>query len=211
MGLGSPTMLVDGLRSILDSPQMRHAITMMWDENHLRLLDRMAEVQQMAKMTGTIPSGVSPRRLMSGAEQGKRLATTGSVFSVILGPVRRGFKMGKAVDDFIFAKDEFYIAGLLMEAFENPALLADGLRINPSSAVINRIRYRMSQSKWSIAVRPKLAEEYEVERSAEDKAKKRRLDDEQKARDAAPANRGVTAPPRTSLMRPPERARSIIG
>jgi hypothetical protein len=98
-----------------------------------------------------------------------------------------------------------------MEAFQNPALLADGLRINPNSAVINRIKYRMSQSKWSIAVRPKLAEEYEIERASEDKAKKRRLDAEQAARDAEPANRGVTAPPRTSLMRAPERRRSIIG
>jgi hypothetical protein len=204
-------MLVDGLRNVLDSPQMRHAITMMWDENHLRLLDKMATVQQMVKSTGTIPSGVTGRRLMSAGEQAKRLATTGSAFSVILGPVRRTFKVTKALDDFIYAKDEFYIAGLLMEAFQNPALLADGLRINPSSAVINRIKYRMSQSKWSIAVRPKLAEEYELERSSEDKAKKRRLDAEKAARDAEPANRGATAPPRTSLMRAPERRRSIIG
>ncbi len=195
----TPELAMASIRKVLGSPQLRKAATDLFGPEHVKMLEYAARTQRAVTQSASIPSGVRAQALQGASEQMKKFATQASVFSVILGPVRRTFKVSKALDDFVRRMDVQQIGALFVESMRNPALLRDLLQLDPSIAVTNRITNRMSTNIPTLFPRVPAAAEHEEERE-----KRFKREDE-------PANRAITSPPTALFSRPRNAALGRFG
>jgi hypothetical protein len=229
-GTGSvtPKQMHGAIREILDSPALRETVEALFGPEHVRLLELSGDAPSgsvldalrsadratgAAIATGKIPGDVQPQKLATAGAQAQKVASEGGLYNAILGPVKKSVKGASALEKFKRNVTDLQVTAIEGELGRNPALLRDLLVRNPSGKLVKSIWTRMGKNLPTIFPRSQFAQEREDERVDKEaaSAKTKRLRKERAAREAEPANRGVTAPPRASLMRAPERRRSIIG
>ena len=179
--------------NVLTSPQLSDAAVALEGPASLRTLRMASAVYKAMVESAEIPSNIRAAELKTALETGKELAIKSSVFSVILGPKRRGAKIWKTVDDFVHEMDDRHVSALLQEAVANPALRANLLRLNPQASVIRAIRHRMSLNFPTLFPRAKASAEKREKDEAEAAERRKRADQEQTQ--SSRVNRGVTTPP----------------
>lgn len=205
----TPQLAMSTIRKALGKPHIRKTVAKLFGDDHVERLKELAQTQTAVEVSAAVPAGVRSEAMKTGREQMKRFATSASVFSVILGPIRRTFKVGKALDDLARSMDQQQIGALFVEAMRNPALLRDGLKLNPSLAVINRIKNRLTLNWPTLFPRVPAVKEYEEQRP-ESRPGYRTLPPA-KEREEETANRAFVAPPTVGLLRPPNAALGRFG
>jgi len=143
--VGSPVLTMKTVRDVLGNPQQRKALEALYGPEHAVLLEKAAKLQKALNTQSRLP-GISPDALPTIGEQIEAFATKASAFSVILGPIRRTAKMGKALADFQRNLDERRISAVIQQSIKDPGLLRDLLKLNPDEAIIRRIRARLAGS-----------------------------------------------------------------
>jgi hypothetical protein len=186
----SPQQSLEAMNDILDSPALKETMTALFGAEHVRLVEMAARVQKNALDVGEIPSSVQAKDLSTPTEQFAEAATKGSLYNVIMGPIRRTAKTSAMMQRFLRDLTELKAQAIIDEAWQNPALLRDLMTRDPSAKLVKGIRTRMGTNHPTLFPR--------VERDQEEIEERR-----EKSRKDETANRAFVSPPRNSLLSPP--------
>jgi hypothetical protein len=182
---GTPEVTLSAVRGVLGDPRMVKIIEELFPAGHIENLQELAKLQRGILETDKLPGKVQPANIDPAAVQFEKLATKGSIFSVILGPIRRGAKMTKTAREFARKMDNLKVGAAMGAAVEDPPLLKMMLKLDPSDELIRKIEWRLSANLPTVFPRAKGAEE---KREKDEADRQRRLELQN-------ANRAITAPP----------------
>jgi uncharacterized protein YdcH (DUF465 family) len=188
----TPKMIKRAIDTIIDTPALYEMVQKVFGDDHARLLRVASKQTDAIAETGLIPANVQAVKLKTPTEAFQETATKGSLWNVIMGPVRRTSKLASAAEKFNRDLTLIQRNAIYQEAVRNPPLLRDLLIRDYTAETIRGIRTRMGANYPTLFPR--------VERNQEQLEEERQKDEE--AQDVS-ANRAIVSPPRTSLLSPP--------
>jgi hypothetical protein len=194
----TPKTMKSAIDTIIDTPALYETVQKLFGDEHARLLRVASKQTDAIAATGQIPANVQSLKLRTPTEQFQETATKGSLWNVIMGPVRRTSKLASAAEKFNRDLTLIQRNAIYQEAVRNPPLLRDLLTRDYTAETIRGIRTRMGANYPTLFPR--------VERNQE-RLEDERQDEEQEEE----ANRAVVTPPRTSLLSPPVAALGRFG